>query len=60
MQAARVLMADLGSPERALFMCERVLSVSPDHSEALGLGLADYRRLDRAMAIYRSHADRAS
>ena len=37
MQAARVLMADLGSPERALFMCERVLSVSPDHSEALGL-----------------------
>lgn len=37
MQAARVLMADLGSPERALFMCERVLAVSPEHPEALGM-----------------------
>ena len=37
MQAARVLMADLGSPERALFVCERVLAVSPDHPEALSL-----------------------
>ncbi len=27
------------------------------HSEALGLGLADYRRLDRAMAIRRSEYD---
>lgn len=37
MQAARVLMADLGSPERALFVCERVLAVSPDHPEALSM-----------------------
>jgi tetratricopeptide (TPR) repeat protein len=37
MQAARVLMADIGSPDRALFMCERVLAVSPDHPEALSL-----------------------
>jgi tetratricopeptide (TPR) repeat protein len=37
MQAARVLMADLGSPERAAFMCERVLAVSPEHPEALAL-----------------------
>ncbi|HEX6243013.1 MAG TPA: tetratricopeptide repeat protein [Polyangiales bacterium] len=37
MQAARVLMADLGSPERALFMCERVLAVSPDNAEALSM-----------------------
>jgi tetratricopeptide (TPR) repeat protein len=37
MQAARVLMADLGSPDRALFMCERVLAVSPEHPEALSL-----------------------
>jgi acyl-CoA thioester hydrolase len=27
------------------------------HSEALGLGLADYRRLDRAMAIRRAEYD---
>ena len=27
------------------------------HSEALGLGLADYRRLDRAMAIHRGEYD---
>jgi len=27
------------------------------HSEALGLGLADYRRLDRAMAIRSAHYD---
>lgn len=27
------------------------------HSEALGLGLADYRRLDRAMAIRDAHYD---
>ena len=27
------------------------------HSEALGLGLADYRRLDRAMAIREGHYD---
>jgi tetratricopeptide (TPR) repeat protein len=37
MQAARVLMADLGSPDRALFMCERILAVSPEHPEALSL-----------------------
>jgi tetratricopeptide (TPR) repeat protein len=37
MQAARVLMADIGSPERAAFVCERVLAVAPSHSEALTL-----------------------
>ncbi len=37
MQAARVLMADIGSPERAAFVCERVLAIVPDHSEALAL-----------------------
>ena len=34
--------------------CERVAWA---HSEALGLGLDDYRRLDRAMAIRRSEYD---
>jgi acyl-CoA thioester hydrolase len=34
--------------------CEKVAWA---HSEALGLGLADYRRLDRAMAIRSSHYD---
>lgn len=34
--------------------CERTAWA---HSEALGLGLADYRRLDRAMAIQRSEMD---
>ena len=37
MQAARVLMADLGSPERAAFVCERVLAMVPGHMEALSL-----------------------
>ncbi|MDB4991281.1 MAG: serine/threonine protein kinase, partial [Myxococcaceae bacterium] len=37
MLAARVLMADIGSPERAAFVCERVLSVRPNHTEALTL-----------------------
>jgi tetratricopeptide (TPR) repeat protein len=37
MQAARVLMADVGSPERAASVCERVLSLVPDHTEALTL-----------------------
>lgn len=37
MQAARVLMADLGSPERAAFVCERVLATVPGHTEALSL-----------------------
>jgi tetratricopeptide (TPR) repeat protein len=37
MHAARVLMADLGSPDRAAFMCERILAVEPTHPEALGL-----------------------
>lgn len=32
-------------------------SVAWAHSEALGLGLADYQRLDRAMAIRRSEYD---
>lgn len=34
--------------------CERVAWA---HSEALGLSLADYQRLDRAMAIRQSHYD---
>jgi acyl-CoA thioester hydrolase len=34
--------------------CERI---GWAHSEALGLGLADYRRLDRAMAIRRGEYD---
>jgi acyl-CoA thioester hydrolase len=34
--------------------CEQVAWA---HSEALGLGLDDYRRLDRAMAIRRAHYD---
>jgi tetratricopeptide (TPR) repeat protein len=37
MQAARVWMVDVGSPERALFVCERVLAVAPHHPEALAL-----------------------
>jgi tetratricopeptide (TPR) repeat protein len=37
MQAARVLIADIGSPERAAFVCERVLSIAPGHTEALTL-----------------------
>lgn len=37
MNAARVLIADIGSPERAAFVCERVLALAPDHSEALTL-----------------------
>ena len=37
MQAARVLMADIGSPERAAFVCERVLAIAPDQGEALAL-----------------------
>lgn len=35
--AARVLMADVGSPERATSVCERVLALSPDQPEALAL-----------------------
>ncbi len=37
LSAARVLMADVGSPERAAFVCERVLSLVPEHPEALAL-----------------------
>jgi tetratricopeptide (TPR) repeat protein len=37
LHAARVLMADLGSPERAAFMCERILALEPTEPEALGL-----------------------
>ncbi len=37
LQAARVLMGDVGSPERAQFICERILGIQPDHSEALSL-----------------------
>ncbi len=37
LQAARVLMGDVGSPERAQFICERILGIQPDHAEALTL-----------------------
>jgi tetratricopeptide (TPR) repeat protein len=37
LQAARVLTVDVGAPERAANMAERVLSVKPDHPEALEL-----------------------
>jgi tetratricopeptide (TPR) repeat protein len=37
MQSARTWMVDVGSPERALFVCERVLAIAPEHSEALSL-----------------------
>ncbi len=37
LQAARVLMADVGSPERAQFICERILGIQPNHPEALSL-----------------------
>jgi len=37
LQAARVLMGDVGSPERALFICERILGLQPNHQEALAL-----------------------
>ena len=46
----------LGHTNNAVYVqwCERV---GWAHSEALGLGLADYRRLDRAMAIREGHYD---
>ena len=37
LQAARVLTVDVGAPERATHMAERVLAVKPDHPEALEL-----------------------
>lgn len=37
MQAAKVLMVDVGSPERAVAMVERVTVVQPEHTEALEL-----------------------
>ncbi|MFT7723700.1 MAG: thioesterase family protein [Roseateles sp.] len=46
----------LGHTNNAVYVqwCERA---GWAHSEALGLGLADYRRLDRAMAIREGHYD---
>lgn len=46
----------LGHTNNAVYVrwCEQVAWA---HSEALGLGLADYRRLDRAMAIREGHYD---
>ena len=38
-------------------MCGGARRVAWAHSEALGLSLADYRRLDRAMAIRRGEYD---
>lgn len=37
MQAAKVLMVDVGAPERAVAMVERVTALRPDHTEALEL-----------------------
>ncbi len=37
LQAARVLMADVGAPERALEIGQRVLAIVPEHPEALSL-----------------------
>jgi tetratricopeptide (TPR) repeat protein len=36
-QAAKVLMVDVGAPERALAMAERVTGIKPKHTEALEL-----------------------
>ncbi len=36
-QAARTLMRDVGSPERAIEICDRVLDIEPGNVEALGL-----------------------
>lgn len=46
----------LGHTNNAVYVqwCERVAWA---HSQALGLGLADYRRLDRAMAIRQAQYD---
>ncbi|MFN3859913.1 MAG: acyl-CoA thioesterase [Roseateles sp.] len=46
----------LGHTNNAVYVrwCEQVAWA---HSEALGLSLADYRRLDRAMAIREGHYD---
>ncbi|MBK8170941.1 MAG: protein kinase [Sandaracinaceae bacterium] len=33
--AVKVLTADVGAPDRALIMCERVLAIDPKHNEAL-------------------------
>lgn len=35
LQAAKVLMVDVGAPERAIAVCERVLAIDPKHGEAL-------------------------
>lgn len=35
MSAARVMIADIGSPDRASLLCERVLALAPNHAEAL-------------------------
>ncbi|MCB9601790.1 MAG: tetratricopeptide repeat protein [Sandaracinus sp.] len=37
LQAAKTLLVDVGAPDRAIAFAERVLAVSPDHAEALGL-----------------------
>ncbi|MDH5491266.1 MAG: hypothetical protein OEY14_04880, partial [Myxococcales bacterium] len=36
-QGIRVLMAEVGAPERAMSFCDRILKVRPDHSETLEL-----------------------
>ncbi|MBX3246374.1 MAG: tetratricopeptide repeat protein [Myxococcales bacterium] len=36
-QAARALMADVGAPERAIALAERVVTIDPEHAEALTL-----------------------
>lgn len=37
LQAAKVLMVDVGAPERAIAMVERVTALQPEHTEALEL-----------------------
>ena len=37
MQAAKTLMGDIGAPDRALEVCERITALAPDHSQSLAL-----------------------
>ncbi|HJL29995.1 MAG TPA: tetratricopeptide repeat protein, partial [Polyangiaceae bacterium LLY-WYZ-15_(1-7)] len=37
MQAAKALMVDVGAPERAMELCERVLAMDSEHADALSL-----------------------
>jgi len=37
LQAARALMVDVGAPDRALEICDRIVAIDPAHAEALSL-----------------------